>query len=687
MAYAVEIKAIVQQDYDTGRDTKTDSVFKAYIPNFLYKPPYGYPLNKNVSMIKKLAHNGYIFSIKTAIKDRIASTDFDIVLKEEYQTDNKGELVDFSQYEQKKKEILSWFDRPNQNKESFEQLLRKIVDSILEVDAGVWVKVFSRGGEFRELFCHDGGTFLKNPDIHGYIGNRADFVWPVESYFDQESLQTTTSEDWQKNEQVRQLYDAVYRTNAAYFQYGWTASAMPVPFGKREVVYMMRHPRSDSIYGTGPIEVLTDVLLTLVYGSNYNLDFYVNNNMPDGIIQLLDANETQIRAFRARFEAEFKYKDTYNNYRRKFHSYPITSKEAKFTQFQLSAEQMQIIEQQKWFTKIVWACFGITPSELGFTEDSNKATEVVQSNVGKKKLITPLLKLIQYHINSEIMPEFEAPMFEFRFNNYDIEEDLKKHNLYQMQINMGIKTPEMIAEESGIDVAKLKKQKEESFKQQQAWFETTNNNSEQESKDDLKKSDDDASKEEKELKSFFVHSTKKKDEKLDSALKTYFGQVEKQIMNAVESLGRNELNKVNLNYQVKGLPEDVLSLVAKAFAVDQFAPLVNKEIKSSFLDGLEQAGKELDRNFLPNQKAIDFLSQQSFENIKDVSEETANRLRKEISQGIVNRESVQEIKNRVRNGKVVGLNEKFTYQGQTFDTAPAHVNCRSRIIFVQEGDE
>jgi len=36
------------------------------------------------------------------------------------------------------------------------------------------------------------------------------------------------------------------------------------------------------------------------------------------------------------------------------------------------------------------------------------------------------------------------------------------------------------------------------------------------------------------------------------------------------------------------------------------------------------------------------------------------------------------------NGKKIPMNDKFKWRGQEFDAPPAHVNCRSVLIFIQE---
>jgi hypothetical protein len=60
------------------------------------------------------------------------------------------------------------------------------------------------------------------------------------------------------------------------------------------------------------------------------------------------------------------------------------------------------------------------------------------------------------------MPELDQTgKFEFAFEDFDIDEETKKATLYKLQIDGGWKTAEMVAEEEGIDMNKLKAHKEE----------------------------------------------------------------------------------------------------------------------------------------------------------------------------------------------------------------------------------
>jgi len=243
----------------------------------------------------------------------------------------------------------------------------------------------------------------------------------------------------------------------------------------------MQNPRSDSIYGRSPLEVLSQVIQTLVYGSEFNLDFYVNNNMPDGVISLMGAKKEQIAAFRERFDNSYQAnEDEFGKKRKKNFSVPIVSTKPEFVSFQLSPKDMEVLAQQEWFMKIVWACFGVTASEMGWTENSNKSTDDSQTQVSKRKAIQPLLKVLSYSLNTQLMPSFfkDIEFDDFRnvpleivFDHYDADEDKVKHDLLEQEIRMGVKTSEMAAGELGINVAELKENKLEQAETDMAKFE------------------------------------------------------------------------------------------------------------------------------------------------------------------------------------------------------------------------
>ena len=462
---------------------KDNDIFKAYIPGILYQPPFGMPRVDNPPLLKKLSANPYVFSVIKTLADEASSIDWSITVKEEFQEEfDEDSDEEEEDYTEKIKEVTKFFRNPNKNEESFNHIIRQLITDICEVDAGVLIKVFNVNGEFKQMFARDGSLFLKNPDIYGYIGNRAEFVMPLPEGFSGVNMDLSGNNE--TSNQLMKHYSILYKDQAAYFQYGWTAGSMPIPFGRREIVYMMQNPRTDTIYGRSPVSMLMKTILNLIYGIDYNLDIYTNNNMPDGVIELLGANPEQLKQYRENMEKNFKKEDEFGIMRKIWNKIPIVSSPAKFVPFQLSSKEMEVIEQQQWFTKVLWMNFGVTADELGFTEQSNKATGDAQIKNAKRKALGPLLKVIQYHLNTQIVPEFfskgemkdfsEVPL-QFEFDVSDIDDDIKDLTRNKMELDLGIKTPMMIAKERNVNLEELKEGMDEKREQEMELMKETAN--------------------------------------------------------------------------------------------------------------------------------------------------------------------------------------------------------------------
>jgi len=412
-----------------------DGLPKAYIPKFIYKPPFGYPRFVDLPNIRRLAATPYVDMCITTIIDELSSISWDIVVKEG--------IDPTPAHEEQIKHVKSFYENPNTNKESFDELRRKYLRDLLEVDAGVINKIFNLKEEMVEMVARDGATFTKNPDIYGMFTDREDII--MDSNIATNSKEARLMEPgW--------ITAADAREKAAYFQYGWITGARPVPFGKKEIVWMERHPRTDSIYGRSPVEILATTIQTLVYSTEQNLEYFNDNSIPKGVLGLDGLDTEGLKAFREQWKEQQRKKDTAGNWKKDFYNIPIVGNVPTFTRLQFSNAELELLEGQKWWSKMVWACFGVTATELGYTEDAKGlANQIVQSNIFRKRAINPILRLEEYKHNHEILSEFEYPDLEFKFQMFDVEEETKKANLYKVQIDSGIRTVNEIRVEEGLE--------------------------------------------------------------------------------------------------------------------------------------------------------------------------------------------------------------------------------------------
>jgi len=191
--------------------------------------------------------------------------------------------------------------------------------------------------------------------------------------------------------------------------------------------------------------------------------------------------------------------------------------------------------------------------------------------------------------------------------------------------------------------------------------------------------------------------------------------------------------------ELKGVVEDLVKKFTEILNLRMISSTVNKEIERSYNKGLDDIGVRFNMNFTGFPERVDLLKEYTYENINGLDDYMRDALRKEISQSLLNLESIESIKNRVqkvldigtdrarmiartetvrannmghldgarqsglklmkewdaqldnRTSKIcnsldkkrVGLNEKFVYDGQEYDAPPAHPNCRSTLRFIQ----
>jgi len=191
---------------------------------------------------------------------------------------------------------------------------------------------------------------------------------------------------------------------------------------------------------------------------------------------------------------------------------------------------------------------------------------------------------------------------------------------------------------------------------------------------------------------------------------------------------------------LKSVVSDLVNKFGSLLNVGLFSGLISKVLGERYREGLDAAELRFDMNFSENPLKLGFLEKYTFENIRGMNEEIADKLRKELSVGLLNNESVSRLKERVMNvmgvmedrarmiarteanralnaghldgarqsgldvwkrwdahldkrtspvcralnGRTVPLDEKFKFGGEEFDHPPAHPNCRSTLVFVQK---
>ena len=718
---------------DVLSEATRDGINKAYIPKFLYKPPFGYPRYANMSYIRYLAKTPYVEMCIDTILKELCSVPWDIIpnpdIPKDIFLDSKGDFSDQTKIEiaHQKNFLLNPNTNPN---EYFEDVCIKMpIRDVLEINTGVINKVFNFTRQMVELVSRDGATFTKNPDIHGMMTARADLILQKEILKDLHEVINP----------FQHIAAPIVREQGAYFQYGWIAGPVPVPFGKREIVWMQNMIRSDDIYGYSAIQLLAKNLQMLLYQIESDVEYYNENNVPKGIIGIDASDADEIKGFKEQWYEQSRRKDEFGNWKRMMNKVPILNYIPHFERIEFSSSEIQLIEKQKWYTKMVWACFGVTPTELGYTEDAQgTANQIVQSKVFRKKSINPLLKMIENSQNNEILPEFEytwdlkigkstlvLPKYMFKFKVFDIDEEKSKVELFEKQIDNGIKTVNEIRKTEGDEPVEWGDERPQKFREQASQFnfgEESYSNREKEARKQAEKPTSvpttkepqkNKEKVEKQLENqkakpedkagtsssplILKEGEKPTEKHLKKAIDYVLKQNEKlikdlvvkehrqSVLTQIKSMNDPAMNEpdgtgphgrgngpgegradgsgmqtINENdVEIKALPE----LIEKFKSLLDFSGLEGiayAVIKAEFLSGAEKSEEGINKvkafNYVPDTDAISYISDYTFENIKGMTDDVADKLRGELQRSFMNGEGIEQIKSRITGVFNVGEN-------------------------------
>ncbi len=613
------------------------------------KHPFGYPRYKNLNYFRQLAASIYVDMCVTAIIDEVCSVEWEIVAEDRAGNEVPGKEKDVER-------IQDFFYNPNTNKESWEMIVRMMLPDLLELNSGIMVKVFNMFGEMVEIVARDGMAFTKNPDPYGFYTNRADLI--LMKNILGESEEQTQQMDYPAIQMEMEAEAA--QQEGAYFQYGFNTGARPIPFGRREIVWFEKKVRTDNLYGRSSMEILAKTVQTLIYAVESQLEYFNDNSIPPGVLGLEGMSSDDLKAFGQQWIQQQKVQDDLGNWKRANHKLPMVNRMPKFERLGFTNQELELIESQKWWSKLVWGAFGITATELGFTEDAKgSANQIVQTSVAKKRIIYPLLRLLEYHINTEIIPEFGVEGVRYKYKIFDVDEETKKWGLYKLQTESDLKTINEVRNAEGLDDVEWGDQ---NVGERSPQMGTNINLGDPRQQDADKINRDSQSTRDKMTGKPKGEKPKdvKKAQTTDSPTvlesNEEMGPTEKKLKKKILDLLKinkeklfevlEEQGKPEQLLQIKGI-DDLPGIIKKIFSIFTFKKIVDEVISFKFNFGWENSEKQIDQNIPVNNKAVEFLQEHTFDNIKGMTEEIANDLKAELSRGIINGEGITKLKERV----------------------------------------
>jgi len=371
---------------------------KVRMPQWMYRPHYGVARTTkigeifNANEMRLLGSSPSAWQCKKRIADAVISCPWRIF------------PVDPDHPNKKKiKEIDSFLRyHPNENRESFNNIIFSTVMDILDLDAGVIIKVFGKYAKNKllQIYSRDGALIYKEIDAYGRVQQ--------------------------------------------YYQYDWSGMEA-IPLQTKEVAYIMMNTRSDSPYGEPPLQSIKLVIRGLVKGVETHELIQRKGGIPSGLLSLEGMNKEDFDSFKAW------WKDKISN---KVYQRVIVNVPAKWTPLITSFKDLEFLENQKWFTELVYRTFKVPHYGLGISSRTVKGALQEERSSFMKETIKPYLETIEQVMNQQILPwlypKGVAPDCYFHYTIIDHMEEAEKLELWIKRLEWGMHDVNEYRKETGL---------------------------------------------------------------------------------------------------------------------------------------------------------------------------------------------------------------------------------------------
>ena len=100
-----------------------------------------------------------------------------------------------------------------------------------------------------------------------------------------------------------------------------------------------------------------------------------------------------------------------------------------------------------------------------------------------------------------------------------------------------------------------------------------------------------------------------------------------------------------MKYEVKlkSIIDEILGKYLTVFSMSELGSIITNLIRDEYLKGLEEAEVKFDMNFVPDPNEVQFMQKYAFDNVESLTTEVKDKLRKVISQGLMDGLSMHEL--------------------------------------------
>ena len=324
-------------------------------------------------------------------KDQVKAFDWEVVPADKKDTDE--------QYAAQIKYVSDFLQAPDRE-HSWDDWLSMLVEDLLVIDAVAVYPRMNRGGKVMALELIDGATITRKITAEGRTPMPPDVAY-------------------------QQILHGIMANDL-------TAD---------DLVYMMRNPRTNRLYGFSPVEqVITTVNIALRRQMS-QLEFYTAGNVPEAIAQVPENwTPKQITEFQILWDS---MNEGNTAARRKMRFVP-NLKDITFPKKDVLKD-----EYDEWLARIVCFAFSISPTAL--VKQQNRATAEQAANTAKEEGLLPLMRWLQNKMNFLISRHLGMPEVKFKWKMENAIDPLMQAQIDKIYLETKVIKPDEVRARIGMD--------------------------------------------------------------------------------------------------------------------------------------------------------------------------------------------------------------------------------------------
>lgn len=211
-------------------------------------------------------------------------------------------------------------------------------------------------------------------------------------------------------------------------------------FKANELIYWMRNPRTNRIYGYSPVEQVIMTVNTALRKALSDLNYYTEGNIPDAFCGVPETWTLEmIKQFQGWWDVQMEGDLAQ---RRKMKFVPMDASKMKETR----PPQLKD-EYWDWLTRIICFAFSIPPTS--FISAVNRATAQTAQTVAEDEGLAPLLKWLSGRFNWIIENVLGIEGYEFKWKMKAEVDPATQSEIHQRYLQTGVLTSEEVRADLG----------------------------------------------------------------------------------------------------------------------------------------------------------------------------------------------------------------------------------------------